>query len=138
MRPISHCKVMRIRPGKGQGQAPVSLNSSHLGHQPGKHTRRSASSSSPSSSSPSSSTSRIQSAANFSMWAMGSGAEERESQMIMVTHGPIINRRSLIHYIGYYTKQKSPFPSTAKYNSERFSPFMTQLKRPLLWFLLPG
>lgn len=50
-----------------------------LGHQPFcRRTSKSASSSSPSSSS--SSTSRIQSAANFSMWAIGRGAGEEGTE----------------------------------------------------------
>lgn len=57
------------------------------------------------------------------------------SQMVMATQVRcwVTHRRSLMHYIGYYARQKSHFRSTAKSNSERYSPFTVQLQRPLLW-----
>lgn len=114
-RPISQCKVMRTSLGRDKEvQTPVSLNSSLLGHQSGKHTSRSASSSSPSSSS-SSSTSRIQSAANFSMWAMGSGAEERVTDGHGNSSKVLDNKQTVFNSLHWLLYQAEiPFPVHSK------------------------
>lgn len=79
-----------------------------LGQQHGRRTSKSASSSSPSSSS-SSSTSCIQSAANFSMWAIGKGAAGTKGQ----GNSEKVHEHDLQCTVHFYT-QGEILPSTAK------------------------